>query len=256
VRALNTRIITTNSKKFKTVKKRGRIGCQKAWLIKNDLYKIAKFEHINTRISVAKLNLTTKSHAGIALIGCYLCSNNNKNHEYEHDLAVIQSTYARLCRDKFKVIITGDFNGDSGRCLYLQDVILSNWLSDNHKKELTRLYTQPIPFTFLGAIGQTSFIDHFIIDQGDEWSEIEQVNVITSKAEYRNLKETNDPMNEIKGIWDWANNHGDHRGIKPNTKGENCKKKGGEFSSKTRENKLELYDRSKGLRGHCLRSYR
>jgi hypothetical protein len=98
-----------------------------------------KFEHINDRISVAKVNLQSESSNGLALIGCYISSNNNKNNEYEHDLAVIQSTNDRLPKEGFKVLITGDFNGDSRRKLYAQDTILSSWLSNNHKCELTIL---------------------------------------------------------------------------------------------------------------------
>ena len=118
-------------------------------------------------------------------------------------MAVIQSTYNRLSKEGFKVIITGDLNGDSRRHLYVQDVILSSWLFDNHKSELTRLYTQPIPLTFLGSMGQTSFIDHFIVDSRDNWSIIEQVNILSSESEYLQLKVSADHENDIKGIFPW-----------------------------------------------------
>ncbi len=39
MRKLITRIITTKNTK-KKLNKKGRVGCQKAWLVKNDLYEV------------------------------------------------------------------------------------------------------------------------------------------------------------------------------------------------------------------------
>ncbi len=113
-----------------------------------------------------------------------------------------------------------------------------------HRCELTRLYTQAIPLTFLGSVGQTSLIDHFIFDSRDNWSIIEQVNVLSSKSEYLRLKVSTDHENDIKGIWDRNTNNGDHRGmIVSKKKGENFIKysKKIKWDSKLTQEKIQLY---------------
>jgi hypothetical protein len=53
---LDTHIVTTSNSRYKKNKK-GRQGFQKAWLIKKSIYKLTTFEHINDRISVAKIEI-------------------------------------------------------------------------------------------------------------------------------------------------------------------------------------------------------
>jgi hypothetical protein len=212
MKILNTHIVTTSNSKFKHNSK-GRIGCQKAWLVKNTLYKLVKFEHINDRISVAKIEIPNNMCRGYAVIGCYLSSNNNKNQEYENDLAQIHNTFMRLSNLDYKTIILGDFNGDSDRLTYVQDKILKNWLNSHNLTELTRLFTQPIPYTFLSSIGSFSCIDHIVISNSNCWPEIRDVNILHSSEEYKQLKSSQNWKEAMKGIWDWQNNLGDHRAI-------------------------------------------
>ncbi len=105
----------------------------------------------------------------------------------------------------------GDFNGDSRRNIYTQDRIFKKWLLESKKIELTRLFVQPIPYTFLSPTGSVSTIDHILINDDQDWSEIKEVNILCSEIEYGRLRDGQDWSNTIKGVWDWENNHGDHR---------------------------------------------
>jgi len=129
-------IYTINVAKKKNIK--GRAPNESAWLIKDNFKKLSKFEHINKIISVLKLKVNTLDHVGLALIGTYLSSNNNKNDEYTLDLELIANTYTRLIRERFKVIIIGDLNGDSKRLKYKQD-LLSTFIKKENLLELPRI---------------------------------------------------------------------------------------------------------------------
>jgi hypothetical protein len=82
----------------------------------------------------------------------------------------------------------GDFKADSSGVLFGQDQLMANWQHDHHKTELTRLHLQPISYTYLGAQGQISAIDHIIIDDYEKWKEILTVNIIIDSKEYMELK--------------------------------------------------------------------
>jgi hypothetical protein len=78
--------------------------------------------------------------------------------------------------------------------------------------EISRLYTQRVPNTFLSSRGQHSNIDHFIINSKQKWQEIVQTNIITTEKEAEKMR-SKDWKNEVKGCWDWKRNRGDHRAV-------------------------------------------
>jgi hypothetical protein len=171
---------------------KGRHGCQKAWIVRLHLYKFTKFEHISDRITVAKIEVPHDNYKGLAIIGSYMASNNNANNEFEGDLELIEATHRRLKKLLYREVIIGDFNSDSGRNLYTQDKIMAKWLDDENKIELTRLFLQPIPFTYLSPIGSFSCIDHFIVDTHDNNNIVKNVNIISTSKEFKNLRDSND----------------------------------------------------------------
>jgi hypothetical protein len=183
-----------------------------AYIIKDKLKKIIKLEHINRRISILKIITSVGVFNGYAILGVYLSSTNNTNKEYELDLEILSLNYRRLKREGFKPLIAGDLNADTGRLKYTNDKILKNWLGKKNFKEVSRLYLQNIPNTFLNSRGQYSNIDHFIIEDGLLWQEIKQVNIIFTNKEKSKLC-TNSWKNAIKGNWDYENNSGDHRPV-------------------------------------------
>jgi hypothetical protein len=168
---------------------------------------------VNDRITIAKILIPTAECKGYAVIGCYLASNNNKKNEYEFDLAQLEASYNCLTGAIFKTIVIGDINADSVRNTYTQDKLFANWLIINNKIELTRLFLQPIPFTYLGSRGQISHIDHIIIDESTDWREIRAINICVTKDEYNKLRTSQNWEQDIRGIWDWENNYGDHRAL-------------------------------------------
>jgi hypothetical protein len=78
--------------------------------------------------------------------------------------------------------------------------------------EISRLYTQNMPNTFLNSRGHYSNIDHFLIGNEIPWREIEQVNIICTHHERLNMASSN-WKTLIKGNWDFDNNTGDHRPV-------------------------------------------
>jgi hypothetical protein len=91
---------------------------------------------------------------------------------------------------------------------------MAKWLDDENKIELTRLFLQPIPYTYLSPIGSFSCIDHFIIDTHDNNKIVKNVNIIITSKEFKILRDSNDDTLEVfKSIWDWELNFGDHRSI-------------------------------------------
>ena len=80
-----------------------------------------------------------------------MSSNNNARHEFEQDLTTIYSAYERLFREGYKTLILGDLNADSSRLKYTTDRILKKWLDRRKFIEVSRLYTQAIPNTFLNS---------------------------------------------------------------------------------------------------------
>jgi hypothetical protein len=181
--------------------------------------KISLFLSINSyEINILKLKLLTvgeerpSSLKGYALIGAYLSSNNNTNNEFESDLGILDSTYSRALREGFKPIIGGDLNADSERLKYQNDKILKGWLQKMEYLELSRIYTQRVPNTFLSSRGQYSNIDHFVINQRIPWPEIEQVNIRATEKEASTMR-TPEWKEAIKRCWDWEKNMGDHRAV-------------------------------------------
>ena len=82
----------------------------------------------------------------------------------------------------------------------------------NKLKEITRLYTQIMPNSYLSPTGSYSNIDHFIINEKQNWSEIIQVNLLTNRSEHLKLwKSQNNWKEAIKGIWNHEENFSDHR---------------------------------------------
>ena len=49
-----------------------------------------------------------------------------------------------------------------------------------------------IPYTYLSPIGSYSFIDHFIISKNTQWSEINQVNIVTTEREKKEIDRLTD----------------------------------------------------------------
>jgi hypothetical protein len=56
----------------------------------------------------------------------------------------------------YKTIIIGDLNADSSRLKYTTDRILKKWLERKKFTEISRLFTQTNPNTFLNSKGQHS----------------------------------------------------------------------------------------------------
>jgi exonuclease III len=197
---LANRHIYTTSRKRQGVRN-GRHSCMSAFVINDTIKSKIKLEHVNRRISILKVNLydkPTDKFRGYALIGTYMSSNNNANNEYELDLAIISTTYERLFREGYKSIIIGDLNADSSRLKYTTDRILKKWLNRKNFTEVSRLYTQAIPNTFLNSRGQHSWIDHILI--GDvPWPEITQVNIKVTDMEKKNLRDSASWKTSIKG---------------------------------------------------------
>jgi hypothetical protein len=162
---------------------------------------------------VAKIEIPDNNHKGYAIIGCYLTSNNNANNEFESDLSQIATTKLRLKNLKYKTIVVGDLNADSGRGLYKQDKILAEWLANEDLIELTRLFVQPIPYTYLSSRGSMSCIDHIIVERNEELKEISDVNIVCTVEEYTELRLSKNWESRAAGIWDWENNFSDHRAI-------------------------------------------
>jgi hypothetical protein len=209
------RVYTTSIRR--QTRKKGRQGCMTAFIVKENLKKMIKLEHINKRISVLKMNTLGESGnplemRGYALIGVYLSCNNNAKNEFELDLGILDVTYSRLLREGYKPIITGDLNADISRLKYTNDILMKSW--ENKKKyiELSRLYTQKVPNTFLSSRGQYSNIDHFLVTDEVPWPEIEQINIKVTDGEFNALKVTN-WKESIKSCWDWNCNTGDHRAV-------------------------------------------
>jgi hypothetical protein len=84
---------------------------------------------------------------------------------YDEFHKVIDATYKRATREGYKPIILGDLNADTCRMKYVNDRVLSNWLRKHKYLELSRIYAQAVPNTFLSSRGQYSWIDHFIISE-------------------------------------------------------------------------------------------
>jgi hypothetical protein len=177
--------VYTTSRKRQGQKK-GRQSCMSAFIIKDKYKKIIKLEYVNKRISILKINTADsdlEGGKGYALIGVYLSSNNNLNSEYEIDLGVLNNTCSRMMREGYKPLIAGDMNADSSRHKYTNDFLLKAWLQRSSFTEISRLYTQRVPNTFLSSRGQTSNIDHFIIGSNTPWPEVTQVNMRSSALE-------------------------------------------------------------------------
>jgi hypothetical protein len=222
--------VYTTSKKKQGLKK-GRHGCMSAFVINEKFSKLLKLEFVNKRISVVKVILNNQApHLGYAFIGVYMSSNNNMNKEFELDLHLLDFTYKRLVKENFKPIILGDLNADTGRMKYANDKILKKWLDINSYTELTRLYTQNVPNTFLNSRGQYSFIDHVIVDKIRLWPEFLQVNIIHTEKERKKLLSPNWKSN-IKSCWNYKENNSDHRVVKFNLKVETSS----EYYSKTKK---------------------
>ena len=91
---------------------------------------------------------------GYAIIGTYMSSNNNASNEYEHDLAIISTTYETKN-------ISKKLHSGTNFCVfktitplkYMADRILKKWLDRKNFTEMSRLYTQAIPNTILNSRG-------------------------------------------------------------------------------------------------------
>jgi hypothetical protein len=62
-------------------------------------------------------------------------------------------------------------------------------------------------------LGSYSYIDHVIIGRNDNLIEINAVNVLFTEMEYAKLRASTEWREDMKGIWDWELNFGDHRAI-------------------------------------------
>ena len=76
---------------------------------------------------------------GYAIISTYMSSNNNASNEYEHDLAIISTTYERLFREGYKSLIIGNLNAHSSPLKYTADRILKKCLDRKNFTEVSRL---------------------------------------------------------------------------------------------------------------------
>ncbi len=187
-----------------------------AFVVKDTHSNKIALEYISKRITTLKIRTTSGqargSSKGYALIGVYMSSSNNRDKEYELDLGILDMTYKRLAREGFKPIILGDLNGDSSRLKYANDRLLANWLNRHKYAEISRLYVQSVPNTFLNSRGSYSWIDHIIINDKTTWKEIKQINICTTTEE-KNAMKNKDWKEKIKSNWDYERNTGDHRPV-------------------------------------------
>jgi hypothetical protein len=209
IKQTNMHIFTINNKL--TISKKGRVPYSQAWLISNKIKHMTTFESVNKRITVIKLVLGKFNYA---FIGVYLSCNNNRNQEYELDLELIASTHSRLVRQNFKPMILGDLNADTRRLKYANDRLLWNFSKRYEFVDLTKLFVQPMPNTFLSAIGKYSAIDGFLVCDYIDWREVVSANIIATRKEKKSLRKSGDKWKDkIKSIWDYKRNSGDHRPV-------------------------------------------
>ena len=119
----------------------------------------------------------------------YMICNNNRNEEYVLELGILDATYNRISSEGFKPINLGDMNADTMRLKYTNDRVMASWLKRHSYTEISRLYVQAVPNSFLNSSGQYSWIDQLLFNRSASWKEIEQINIHSTTKEGSDMRD-------------------------------------------------------------------